>query len=1009
MNNSFPLHFIVNRKGAKIYAKGAKTTGIKFPWRPLRSSLGVFAVMSLLFLIGFTACQQTPSTSTNWPEITQEAKPWTRWWWQGSGVTKEGITAELEAYKEAGIGGLELTPIYGVIGEENGFIEYLSPEWMDMLEFTLQEAKRLGLGVDMATGTGWPFGGPWVDADDACKYLAHKTYSLSGGQKLNEAISYTENGFVRAVTNQVYQLYGMYKAKGETVKGSQEFPELLENVKRLTLEDLVQPVSQNENLQAKALDQVRFNNELPLVSLVAYSESGDVVDVTDKVGESGMLDWTAPDGNWTLYAVFEGLHGKMVERAAPGGEGNVIDHFSTEAIQHYLNRFDEAFQGRDLSGLRSFFNDSYEVDDARGQANWTPKMLETFQKKRGYDLREYWPALLGEGDKEINHRVLSDYRETISDLLLETFTSEWSEWAKSKGKIIRNQAHGSPSNILDLYAASDIPETEGTDLIRIKFATSAAHVGGRKLASAEAATWLDEHFRSNLATLKQNLDRYLVGGVNHLLYHGTCYSPPGDEWPGRLFYAAIHANPRNTLWNDFADLNQYVARSQSFLQAGSPDNDVLLYFPAYDRFATPQRELLDHFDGHGPSLEGTHFEELALLLLEKGFAYDYISDRQIEGLTVADGLLQTGGITYKTILVPQTTFMPEATLAKLADLAKQGAKVVFHESLPESVPGMGKLEERQGAFQTLIDQIISQQGDQGGNILKGSNAVNLLESAGVRREALVDHGLHYARRTYQDGKSYFLANWAEEGPKEDNDGWIPVQMGAKSVIFFDPMTGRKGKARIRNAKDGACEVYLQLPYGRSLVMIVSANEQEAQDWQYYEKEGDAVTLEGDWEIEFTRGGPTLPDAVTTNVLSSWVSWENEAYRNFSGTARYSIDFSKPSGAGSGWLLDLGEVHESARVSLNGKKIGTLIGPVFRIFLPADQMQQSNTLEIEVSNLMANRIADMDRRNVFWKKFYNVNFPPRRRENLGKNGLFDATKWEPLPSGLVGPVSLSAVK
>ena len=966
-----------------------------------------------MLMMGMSSCNLEQSSQPAWPEITQESKPWSRWWWQGSGVTKEGITAELESLHQAGIGGLELTPIYGVIGEEDHFIEYLSPEWMDMLEFTLQEAKRLGMGIDMATGTGWPFGGPWVDQVDACKYLAHKTYHLKGGQRLNESVSYKEAGFVRAVTNQVYQLYGMYKEKGEKPSGSREFPELIADAKPVQVSDLVEPVAQNENLQALALDQVRFNKALPLVSLVAYSKNGENIDLVDKIGENGQLDWTAPEGDWTLYAIFQGWHGKMVERAAPGGEGNVIDHFSQEAIRHYLSHFDRAFQNRDIGELRAFFNDSYEVDDARGQSNWTPKLLEAFRQKHDYELQEHWPALFGNDEEEKNRRVLSDYRETISDLLLETFTTEWGDWARKQGKIIRNQAHGSPSNILDLYAASDIPETEGKDLIRIKFATSAAHVAGRKLVSSEAATWLDEHFVSNLADIKRNLDRYLVGGVNHIFYHGTCYSPPSEEWPGRLFYAAIHANSRNSLWRDWAALNQYIARTQSFMQAGKPDNDILLYFPAYDRFATPQRELLDHFSGHGPAMEGTEFEKLAQHLLQSGFAFDYISDRQIQGLTFDQSLIQTGGISYKTILIPKTQFIPIKTYAKLTELAQQGAKIIFHEMLPESVPGLANLDKRQQDFQTLQNQLnfntetnkVEIAPVDKGYFIKGTDVDKLLEAANVSRESLADHGLSYARRSWQHGRYYFLANWSEE----ELDEWISLKTEAKSVIIFNPMTGQKGKARLRNAQNGSCELYLQLPKGQSLVLLTSSSEQKISNWPYYKKINRPITLDGNWRVEFLTGGPTLPESVNMEKLTSWTELENEAYQNFSGTARYSTTFSKPAGEGSAWLLELGEVHESVRVMLNGQLLGTFTGPVYQQIIPAELIQENNTLEIEVSNLMTNRIAHLDREGVFWKKFYNVNFPPRRRENLGKNGLFDATNWKPFPSGLQGPVSLNSME
>jgi len=73
------------------------------------------------------------------------------------------------------------------------------------------------------------------------------------------------------------------------------------------------------------------------------------------------------------------------------------------------------------------------------------------------------------------------------------------------------------------------------------------------------------------------------------------------------------------------------------------------------------------------------------------------------------------------------------------------------------------------------------------------------------------------------------------------------------------------------------------------------------------------------------------------------------------------------------------------------------------------LKQKNTLEISVTNLMANRIADMDRRGVAWKRFYNVNMSARKRENLGEDGVFTAAKWEPMESGLIGPVTITPLE
>ena len=137
-------------------------------------------------------CLAAQADDLAWPKATSETKPWSRWWWLGSMVTEDGLRSEMEKYAAAGLGGLEITPIYGVRGKEDEFIAYLSTKWVDRFEFVLEQGKRLGLGIDMATGTGWPFGGPWVTPDDTCKYLAHKTFTVKAGEKLTEPVTMTE-------------------------------------------------------------------------------------------------------------------------------------------------------------------------------------------------------------------------------------------------------------------------------------------------------------------------------------------------------------------------------------------------------------------------------------------------------------------------------------------------------------------------------------------------------------------------------------------------------------------------------------------------------------------------------------------------------------------------------------------------------------------------------------------------------------------------------------------------
>ncbi|HEY4334316.1 MAG TPA: glycosyl hydrolase [Puia sp.] len=937
--------------------------------------------------------QDAAGTSRVWPLITPQARPWTRWWWMGNAVDTDGLRINMEKYKDAGLGGVELTPVYGVKGYEDKFVNYLSPEWMSRFEFTLHEARSLGLGLDMDQGTGWPFGGgPLIDSVYACKELFYKTWSLHGGERLTDTVRYIQQPMVHT-----------------------------DGLLRPTIDQLVEPVFANKDLQALALFQVRFRVPLPLQTLMAYSATGAVIDLTGKVGVDGRLDWTAPAGDWTLYGLFQGLHGKMVERAAPGAEGNAIDYFSVAALTKYLSRFDTAFAGHSLKGLRAFFQDSYEVDDAQGQSGWTPGFFDLFRQYRGYDLRQFLPALFGKDKPEIDDRVLCDYRETISDLMLDKSTRAWGAWAHLKGRIIRDQAHGSPANILDLYAASDIPETEGEDVLRNKFAVSAAHVTGKKLVSSESVTWLNEHFLSSLGDVKKALDGFLLGGVNHIFYHGTAYSPPADPWPGWLFYASVHFTPNDPSWQNFHVLNNYIARCQSVLQGGSPDDDVLLYYPLYDSWSDRGRDLLKHYDKMDPEFSGTGFEECAGFMQGRGYTFDYISDKQLQqtdtvtrsSMTGPGGadIRTSGDAHYRTVLLPACTYLSVGAMDKLIRLAEDGATILVYKHLPSGPPGWADMSSRQDGFARSLNRLHFMATDSGGIqtavigkgvFVLGDQIDQLLRYAKIRREPMVEDSLQFTRIKYGTGNCYFIVNRRSREWK----GLVPLAAKFVSAEILNPMEGDIGTAPQSESAAVSKKIFLQLAPGESCLVETSPGPARLRLYRHYEPAGASSAIAGKWEIKFIDGGPKLPASVTVDQLGSWTDLEGDEVKRFSGTASYSISFTRPKMKATDWKLDLGKVDVTAQVWLNGMRITTLLGPPYQVVIPASMMHTNNKLEIRVSNLMVNRIEDMDRQAIPWKKFYNYNFPPHFRENRGAKGLFDTSKWAPLASGLSGPVTLT---
>jgi len=906
-----------------------------------------------------------PAAALDWPAVSRETKPWSRWWWFGNIADQASLTAAMESAAAAGLGGLEITPIYGVRGYEDRFVDFLSPEWTALLEHTLTEARRLDLGVDLATGTGWPFGGPWLSENEAARYVTHHTYAVAPGAGLAEPVTFTQTPVVRFA-----------------------------GPRRVPLADLPQPVTAYPDLQDLALDQIRFEQPLTLVTLMAFpaSSSAAPLDLTSRIDPDGRLDWTAPadQGPWTLHALFTGPHGKMVERAAPGGEGPALDHLSSTALLAYLARFEQ--QGGPFastsSGIRAFFNDSYEVDDAHGDANWTPRFLDEFQKRRGYDLRQHLPTLFAGPDT----RVLSDFRETISDLLLDEFTIPWRNWARARGALIRNQAHNAPANLLDLYAASDIPEQEGNGLLAMKLASSAAHLTGKRLASAETATWLNEHWVTTLAELKHDADTFLLSGINHLCYHGTALSPLDAPWPGFNFYASVELNPHNPLWSDFPALNTYITRAQSFLQHGRPDEDVLLYYNIHDTWAERGDNALPHFGHGGTNPVGVTAATLAAELHARGIGFDYVSDRLLSDFRVENGQLTNGTARYRALVLPAIQHLPPATLVQLAALADAGATLLFHRHLPQNPAGF--LASRDDFDRTLAQ--LRHHLDR--RVQVADHFTDLLAS--LPRESLVDLGLAFVRRTSDAGPFYFLVN---RNP-HPIDAWIPFTHARPHAARFDPMTGTIARAAVRDQ-----QVYLQLAPGASALIQFLDTPADAPPVSYTRPTAAPIPLTGEWSLTFERGGPSLPPPARLASPASWTGLLNDETNSFSGTARYTLAFDAPIATSEFWQLDLGEVRESARVVLNGRELATLIQPPFRLVLPADALRPHNTLEILVTNLAANRIADLDRRGVPWKIFYNANMPARLPANRGPDGLFTAAHWSPRPSGLLGPVTLTPLE
>jgi hypothetical protein len=262
----------------------------------------------------------------------------------------------------------------------------------------------------------------------------------------------------------------------------------------------------------------------------------------------------------------------------------------------------------------------------------------------------------------------------------------------------------------------------------------------------------------------------------------------------------------------------------------------------------------------------------------------------------------------------------------------------------------------------------------------------------------LDHpGLMCVRRADDQGRFYFLAN---RGTNKFDD-WLDLAAPAETIIILDPMTGASGVADRRAGPSGGSGVYVQLESGQSLFLrALAARKIAGPVWKYWKTAGDPVTLAGTWQVKFLDGGPELPGSFATGHLASWTEAADTNAQRFAGAALYTLRFDAPPGrGGESWRLDLGQVCQSARVRLNGQDLGTLFTPPFRA-VTAGLRTKDNVLEVEVCNVSANRIRDLDRRGVKWKNFHDINF-------VNVDYLtFDASNWPLTDSGLLGPVTLT---
>ena len=656
--------------------------------------------------------------------------------------------------------------------------------------------------------------------------------------------------------------------------------------------------------------------------------------------------WRGVDASGRPRILAVALTGQQVKRAGLGGQGPMMDPYSVTAMESLLAPFTAAFDKAGAVRPEHMYHDSFEYYGAA----WTPDLFEAFKAKRGYDLRDHLAELAGIGADEAVARVKCDYRETLSDMMIEDVFPRWTAWCRKRGIATRNEGHGGSVNWLDFYALADVPETEMfgencRDVLVSKFASSAAHVTGKPMVASESCTWLNAHFTETLAEAKVFIDLLFLSGVNHMFYHGCCYSPVGVPWPGWCFYAAAEINPRNPVWRDIDALNAYITRCQSMFRSCEPDNDVLVYWPIRDCWMRDREGFVTLMSVHNASawFGSQPIGHAAKALYDAGYSFDYISDRQLAGLDPSRRR-------YAALVVPPCRHMPKKTAERIAELEAAGLKVF-----------------RDGAFPDM-----------------------------VRKEPFdAKSGLRYVRHRKGTDHVYFIVNTSDSAVRGK-----PVRLSAAcgAAWAMDPMTGRIDAMPMEN---GA--VKLSLEPKQSVLLYAGAGAERAAAEVRAQTECEPFEVDGEWTLEPVCGGPEpLPPRRTTRHLSGWERNADGTENPFCGTMRYSTVFDAP--RTNATVIDLGDVRQSAHVVLNGIDLGKAILPPFRLLVPAGVLRdKGNVLEVEVTSVAANRLRQMDKDGVKWRIFNDINFVyyPIKECNV------DASHWPLTVNGLLGPVTFGS--
>lgn len=917
------------------------------------------------------------------------AKPSCYWMWLNNLVDKPGITRDLEEFKAKGMGGAYIYCLAPCMSQPipQGPV-FLSPEWRVLYQHALLEADRLGLEMGINLSSGWCMGGPWITPENACRWFLQSELKLTGPQRFSGTLPLPgpKDGYDSLPQLQVAGYINLPLDKvdyRDTAVVAFREPERA----RLAAGD-----ARRKDLPAKSnrLDADVFTHPRKVMdqTLTPWSAlpddqpiaPGEVIDLTAKLGPGGKLDWEVPEGTWTILRTGHRMTGAPVSVPVEGGAGLEVNFFSPSAVDQQWEHLAKILlaDAGPLVGktLKYFGTDSFED----GYPNWTDHMLTEFRRYRGYDPMPYLPVLAGRlvGNADRSERFLHDYRKTVADCMADNHYGHLAKLTHAQGmKLLCEAAGPSWSQTMCMDGLKnldrcDMPMGEfWRDLFMIndqnqvgKQTASAAHIYGRKTASAESYTSFSPHWNNGPEVLKPVADRAFCEGINRLVFHTMTCSRPQDGKPGYEFGFGTHFNPNVTWWQQAAGpWLSYVNRCQALLQAGWFVADVLYY----------------NGDGAPNLVEPKHVDPA----LGKGYDYDVCNaEVLLTRLSVKEGrLVLPDGMSYRLLVLPDSKRMPVAVVQKIRDLVHAGATVVGPR--PEVDPGLQNYPQCDAEVKKLAAEVwgacdgqqVKQQTCGKGRVFWGVTLREILLADGVApdfghsgNDAFID----VIHRATADTDLYFLANRKGQAATVE----ATFRISGRQPELWDPLSGQRRDLPTFKSQNGCTSVPLEFePYGSMFVVfrkkipdseVRNRNEAAANFLKFKPLQ----EISGPWTVQFdplwfypTEGlsGDQAKGLMVFDQLEDWTKRPEPAVQYFSGTAVYRktlglVDPSTLQNPKSKIYLDLGTVKETAKVRLNGKDLGVVWCPPWRVEITGAIKPGDNMLEIEVVNLWPNRLV-----------------------------------------------------